>query len=442
MYMYTHTHISMYTHKHTYMHSCLLCTVHYIELFAAVTEGTTTPLGGYEHHFVGDIPDDLVCQICQLPARDPQQTTCCGKVYCKSCINRLQSSDCPNCECCLVSEGSKQYFPDKASDRRIKLLKTKCDHHKKGCKWQQELSQLEEHLTRCGLAEVECKNHCQNTVLRYNLANHLQNLCPLRMYKCPQCQEMGTYEFIATEHIDFCPEISVECPNLRCSEVMKRKEIPEHRLVCHKETIRCKYSRLGCTFTAIRSEIHKHVEESTDKHLSLAMEKVVSPSKSTVFKMTNFSEKKATNGEWFSPLFHTHEGGYQMCLRVDANGCEDGEGTHVSVFVFLMKGENDDNLVWPFQGEVTITLLNQLEDTKHQTDMTIFDSDESDDYNSRITDDDEMCESGYGSSQFVSHEELSHRADTNCQYLKDDSLYFRVSVKVHEACKPWLTPTT
>ena len=39
-----------------------------------------------------------------------------------------------------------------------------------------------------------------------------------------------------------------------------------------------------------------------------------------------------------------------MCLGVDANGDGDGAGTHVSVFVTIMRGEHDDKLTWPFRG--------------------------------------------------------------------------------------------
>ena len=54
-----------------------------------------------------------------------------------------------------------------------------------------------------------------------------------------------------------------------------------------------------------------------------------------------------------------------MCATVDANGKGDGEGTHVSVFVYLMKGDNDDSLTWPFTGTVTFELLNQMVDKNH-----------------------------------------------------------------------------
>ena len=61
-----------------------------------------------------------------------------------------------------------------------------------------------------------------------------------------------------------------------------------------------------------------------------------------------------------------------MCLRVDANGCGDGKGTHVSVYAYLIRGEYDDLLKWPFQGSIVVQLCNQLEDNYHCTDTIDF----------------------------------------------------------------------
>ena len=81
---------------------------------------------------------------------------------------------------------------------------------------------------------------------------------------------------------------------------------------------------------------------------------------SCVFKSPDYHQHNLCNEDWYSPPFYTHPGGYKMCIKVDADGNDDGAGTHVSVYAYLMRGRNDDNLSWPFTGEVTITLLNQL----------------------------------------------------------------------------------
>ena len=83
------------------------------------------------------------------------------------------------------------------------------------------------------------------------------------------------------------------------------------------------------------------------------------------FTVTDFSKHKQFNNERYSPPFYTHPQGYKMCLEVHANGEGSGEGTHFSVFAYLMKGEHDDQLQWPFEGNFIIELLNWREDKGH-----------------------------------------------------------------------------
>ena len=61
-------------------------------------------------------------------------------------------------------------------------------------------------------------------------------------------------------------------------------------------------------------------------------------------KMTKYKDKKEIAQQWYSDPFYTHNKGYKMCLNVDAAGNGDGKGTHLSVFLFLMKGPHDDEL--------------------------------------------------------------------------------------------------
>ncbi len=63
-----------------------------------------------------------------------------------------------------------------------------------------------------------------------------------------------------------------------------------------------------------------------------------------IFKITDFQKRKDNNDRFYSPSFYTSPNGYHMRIRVDANGYGEGEGSHVSVYVFLLKGEHDDEL--------------------------------------------------------------------------------------------------
>ena len=129
-----------------------------------------------------------------------------------------------------------------------------------------------------------------------------------------------------------------------------------------------------------------------------------------------------------------------MCLRVDARGVSRSEGAHLSVFTCLMQGENDGALPWPFLGEVTVELLNQLKDTHHHKGVVKYECREEDECNKRVTC--VVSGTGRGWPLFVSHDALGYKQETECQYLKDDSLFFRVArVEVYAANKPWLMCT-
>ena len=123
--------------------------------------------------------------------------------------------------------------------------------------------------------------------------------------------------------------------------------------------------RLRVKEVAVYSTPLLHKTPSWQDHLN--------PSQSVCeFTVTEFTKRKQFNNEYFSPPFYTHHRGYKMCLRVYANGNISGEGTHVSLYVCLMEGEHDDDLVWPFRGEVTMELINWREDKGHHQKTTPF----------------------------------------------------------------------
>ena len=76
-----------------------------------------------------------------------------------------------------------------------------------------------------------------------------------------------------------------------------------------------------------------------------------------VIKFSSFREHKESDKEWRSQGIYTYVRGYLSCLLVYANGSQDVRGTHVSVYVTLMKGKYDDELAWPMCGTIRITLL-------------------------------------------------------------------------------------
>ena len=63
-------------------------------------------------------------------------------------------------------------------------------------------------------------------------------------------------------------------------------------------------------------------------------------------KMLEYNKKKKDNIDWYSGAFYNHNNGYKICLNVCIGGDGNGEDTHLSVYLYLMKGSHDDNLKW------------------------------------------------------------------------------------------------
>ena len=146
------------------------------------------------------------------------------------------------------------------------------------------------------------------------------------------------------------------------------------------------------------------------------------------FKINKFSHWLINKEKWDSGPFIAFEEGYQMCLKVYAAGYGIGEGTHVSVFLYLMKGPHDDKLEqlghWPLRGTFTIELLNQLNDSDHYSRMVQFHHHWCHECTNRVLLG-VMANSGRGLSHFISHDTFLHHNDNN--YYRDDSFIFRVS---------------
>ena len=141
--------------------------------------------------------------------------------------------------------------------------------------------------------------------------------------------------------------------------------------------------------------------------------------------MHNFSEHKRVSDQWTSKPFYTGPDGYKLKLRVDANGDASGKGTHVSVGVYLLKGENDDILTWPFKCDITIRLLNWREDKGH-VEKTINHYNAPIEYRTRVTQED-TAPGGRGYHQFISYSDLYYNITNNTEYINNDILCFVVS---------------
>ncbi len=385
---------------------------------------------GYDYQFVNPGPtDDQKCPICHLVVRDAYQVTCCGKLLCNGCLTRCRNKS-GKCPLCRRNIGNK-YFQDTRGGREIESLRVYCNYKDAGCKWISELRNVEKHMNTCNYQTVQCPD-CMDTMMKRNLDNHRSDDCPMRQHKCPLCKEEGTYQFITTaDHIDECPEVILECQNTDCSEHVKRYKMALHVAVCPKQVIICPFTDIGCKVTPKREDLLAHVKENIAVHMDMLVKQPqfyrhdMVP---IVIKYTGYSIGKENDEVWYSEGFYTGIGGYKVRLNIVPNGVG---SAHLSVYINLMPGANDDTIVFPLRGTFTISLLNQQEDDHHYTKNLKFDND-------AFSRKHELDDSGFGYPKFLSHSSLSFNQVNNTRYLHIDTLYFRVTAEISSKTKPWL----
>ena len=144
-----------------------------------------------------------------------------------------------------------------------------------------------------------------------------------------------------------------------------------------------------------------------------------------IVNVTNFTDYKKLNAEYYSAPFYSSSNGYKMQLNVVANGYGKCKGTHVSVFVYLMKGANDSRLKWPFNGDISIQLLNWREDNGYEKRILSFDDNDSLKSRSKVIEG-ESAPSGIGYVNFISHSELDYNHSNNTEYVSSDNLCFLI----------------
>lgn len=146
-----------------------------------------------------------------------------------------------------------------------------------------------------------------------------------------------------------------------------------------------------------------------------------------LWRINNFWEKfddgKRKPGlELHSPPFYTGQYGYKFKVVVFPYGNGSGEGTHLSLYIRLLPGEYDALLKWPFEGEITLTVLDQSPDSRSKRNINqSFSPDPS--WKSFQRPSKNSSALGFGYPQF-----LSHRGIESYNYVKDNCLFVKAVI--------------
>ena len=322
-----------------------------------------------DYEFVEPPPKQLQseCPICLEILCEPHLISCCGHSFCAACIECVKKDGKP---CPFCNEPTFTTMANKGLKRMLDEIRIYCPHRLGGCKWVGKLGKRHEHL---------------------DSDPQLQCCCPCVVVRC-------------------------ELHHVGCEVILPRKDMADHmknHSIVHISLLSKRLLEREEQMIKQSQELTKVARELQELRSNVEMQQVIP----VTIKVTGFEAlKKKGSASCSRPFYTVRPDGYKMCLKVYANGCGAGRGTHVSVYTCLVHGEFDSRLKWPFRGTVTIQLVNQLEDKEHHTE-TICYTDGSHG---------ERTYSGWGSTKFISHAELDLSKANNRQYLKDDCLSFHI----------------
>ena len=254
------------------------------------------------------------------------------------------------------------------------------------CQEEIQASSVNSHLTSCEEFPIQCKNECTFETIdgetfitsRKAMRTHLRYDCPLQQVACPYAQH-------------------------GCDTKVVRKNV-----LCHKVEFMGKHLEL---VESCLKETEISLAKQNDENMVLLTKKLSLSNGGVEWRVLSVKSKMIRNKEFHSPPIYSC--GYKFRFSIQYNNQE-----HLGVYLYLMKGENDEKLKWPFKGEVTFILLGH----NHNLKGTI----PSEAHTSQgwcnkptINHDPSLC----GFPHFVSHEDLS------TEYITDDSILLQVFLK-------------
>ena len=364
--------------------------------------------GGYDYEFIGPLPNSLECSICLLTLRDPHIISCCGNHFCHTCIGHIQGDGKP---CPLCNEPNFTTFLHKGVKREVSALMIRCRWRQLGCDWEGELGQLEEHLhpgagsrgKGCGYLIVECVYKCGERFERRMIKDHELDACPRRPMEVQMSRLARKFE------------ASLRANEKKLNDVITVNEaIKDENKLLTRRIAQLEKEQEGTSQKVgqLKEENHQLREKQDNLERELDTRIVPAPVPPFYFTIVNYDHYRKVDYRWSSSPFYSHPGGYKLECYVYTNGYGDGKGTHLSLFVHILRGEYDDQLKWPFIGIVTIEMFNWETKTLENSRSI------------RLDDLERAIDSSYGSNR--GYRKWISLDDVNKKYLRHDNLRFKV----------------
>ena len=145
------------------------------------------------------------------------------------------------------------------------------------------------------------------------------------------------------------------------------------------------------------------------------------PSNNTyyIFKITEVAQHRENETPIFTDAVYNYPQERMVGIRIYPRGVGSGRGTHVALFIHMIKGDYDNSLVCPFSGTIIVSVLDQSCSGDHPHISQIIQA--TPNLSAFKQPREAICHTGYGFERFAPIEKFF-----GARYVKDDKLLLRI----------------
>ena len=326
-----------------------------------------------------------ICKLCNKIARDVHQLKSCGCRFCFVCIQKILEIGEIDFKCPV--DGSRflksDVVKDKGCDKELREMLLSCIH----CKWIGSASNMNNHLEDFHESKKRPPFSTRATAGEFQKLDI--NKSQERQFGCNLSgtagQELQLQRSSEQEAFGYCRNSrKIANQQMEIRDLKRKVEVMDtdfkdltskHNQLVHMikglvsdRSIPVPSSKKSASMECIKEKLFEKADEYvTDNTGGFTNKDVKVLSSSGAYwrirgiRDAKIKLDKGSFFNMFSEPLYTSRSGYKCGFKIYPGGDGVGLNTHISAFFFLMKGEWDDYLKFPFCMQVEISIINHAD---------------------------------------------------------------------------------